>query len=115
MFSILPNLITRLKVLLLTFLVADIEADVIAAAAERKAELLRQAQSFEKEQMPDIAVQIRAQAEGVALDRPLASVSAAVAHLQPPAAPASSEDQTPASASPPPVEASQPGSKKKKA
>jgi hypothetical protein len=109
MFSILPNLITRLKVLLLTFLVADIEADVIAAAAERKAELLRQAQKFEKEHMPDIAVQIRAQAEGVALDRPLGSVSAAVAHLQPNMPPASSGDQAPAPPSLPAGETSPPG------
>ena len=113
MFSILPNLIARLKILLLTFLVAELEADLIAAAAERKAELLRQAGLYEKADMPGVANQLRKQAESIGLDKPLASVAAAVAHLRTDPTPDKVEDSP---LPPPSSEApSQPGSKKKKA
>ena len=82
MFSIFPDLIARLKALVLMFIVADLEADLIAAAAERKAELLRQANQYEHDDLPGIAEQVRKQTEALATDKPLASVTAAIAHLQ---------------------------------
>jgi hypothetical protein len=117
MFSIVPNLIVRLKVLLLTFIVGELEADLIAAAGERKADLLRQADQYEQDKLPSVAAQLRKQAESIAPDRPLASVTAAIAQLQ--ADQGSSESakvstSLPAAA-PTPAESPPPPSKKKKA
>lgn len=82
MFSILPSLIARLKALVLTFIVADLEADLAAVAGERKAELLRQADQYEQSDLPSVAEQLRRQTEAIASEKPLASVTATIAHLQ---------------------------------
>jgi hypothetical protein len=117
MFSIVPNLISRLKALLLTFVVAELEADLIAAAAERKAELLRQANQFEQDNLPSVAEQLRRQTESIAPDKPLASVAATIADLQTDQAlskPADANATLPPSASQA-TESLPPSSKKKKA
>jgi hypothetical protein len=81
MFTILPSLIARLKALVLTFIVADLEADLIAAAAERKAELLRQADQYEQHDLPSVAVQIRKQAATAVPDLFAAGVAQAEVFL----------------------------------
>ncbi len=82
MFSIVPNLITQLKTLLLTFIVAELKAELIVAAAERKAELLRQADRHEQDNLPNLAEQLRNQAEGMVPDKLLGSAAAAFVHLR---------------------------------
>ncbi len=116
MFSIVPNLLARLKALLLTFIVAELEADLIAAAAERKADLLRKADQYQQAKLPGVAEQLRKQTEAIAPDRPLASVAAAIAHLQADQALSTSVDANaplPPSA-PPAAESPPPNAKKKK-
>src|SRR5260370_6798712 len=114
MFSILPHVIARLKALLLPFVVAELEADLIAAAAERKAELLRQANQYEQHDLPTVAEQLRRQAEALAPDKPLASVAAAIAHLQTDPTPGKAADAPLSASGPQSAESPPPSSQKKK-
>jgi hypothetical protein len=92
MLSSFPNLIPRLKTLVLMFIVMELEADLITAAAERKAELLRQANKYEQEDLARVAEQVRNQTEAIAPDKPLVSVAAAIKHLQTDSAPSAPAD-----------------------
>jgi hypothetical protein len=82
MFSIIRALIDRFKVLFVTHAVLELEAELIAIHGERKAELLRHADSYEAEGLQSLAQEMRRQAETLAPAQPLASVVATVAHLQ---------------------------------
>ena len=82
MFSIVYSLIARFKALFVTYAVLDLEADLIAASAERKAELFRRATQYEQEGLSSVAEQLRQQAEAISADKPLGGVLATVAHLQ---------------------------------
>lgn len=54
---------------------ADFDADLIARHAERKAILLRRAARFDDEGLPTVAAELRRQAEGLTLQRPLTTVN----------------------------------------
>jgi hypothetical protein len=82
MFSIIRALIDRFKVLFVTHAVLELEAELIAIHGERKAELLRHADSYEAEGLQSLAQEMRRQAETLAPAQPLGSVVATVAHLQ---------------------------------
>lgn len=81
MFSLIRVLIERLKALFLSHALVDLEADLIALGARRQASLLRQADQFEEGGLSSIALRVREQAAMLAVDRPLASVKAALSHL----------------------------------
>jgi hypothetical protein len=54
MFSIVNSLIARLKALFVMHAALEIEAELIASCAERRAELLRQAKRYEEEGLQGI-------------------------------------------------------------
>jgi hypothetical protein len=82
MFSIVTALIARLKALFVTHAALEIEAELIASCAERRAELLRQAKRYEEEGLQGIAQNLRRQAEDLSVQKPLSSVLPAIAHVQ---------------------------------
>jgi len=82
MFSIVRALMDRFKLLFMTQTVLELQADVIVACADRKADLFRRAERFEEEGLPDIAAYLRQQAEALSTEKPLASVLAVAEHLQ---------------------------------
>ena len=82
MSALFRALTDRLKALFLTEVGLDFEAELLTRDAERRAELLRQAQRYEEEGLHGLAEHLRRRAEALSLDRPLASVLPAVAHLQ---------------------------------
>lgn len=82
MLGLFRALLERVKALFLTTAALDFEAEFVARHAERQAELLRQADRYEEEGLHGIADHLRRRAEGLELDRPLAGVLPAVAHLQ---------------------------------
>jgi hypothetical protein len=81
MFALFRALSERVKALFVTTVALDFEADLFARDAERKAELLRQAQRYDDEGLHGIAEHLRRQAGNLALERPLAGVLPAVDHL----------------------------------
>ena len=70
-----------MKALFITTAALDFEADLLARDAERKAELLRQADRYDAEGLHGIAQHLRQQSEALSLQRPLASVLPSVDHL----------------------------------
>src|SRR5438132_587991 len=72
----------RLKALFIADVGLDFEAELFTRNAERKAELLRQAARYEEEGLLGVAQDLRAQAESMNLQRPLACVLPAAEHLQ---------------------------------
>jgi len=82
MCSIVRAVIDRFKVLFVTHAVLELEAELIAIHGERKAELLRHADSYESEGIQSVAQEMRQKAETLAPDQPLGSVLTAVANLQ---------------------------------
>jgi len=71
----------RLKALFVSDAALDFEAEFVARQADRKAELLRKADELENEGLESVAAELRQRAETLSLDKPLASVSAAIAEL----------------------------------
>ncbi len=67
-------LLDRLKALLLADAALDLQAQALARAAERQAELLRRAAAYENEGLATVAADLREQAEALDLSRPLALV-----------------------------------------
>src|SRR5262249_6261545 len=80
--SIVRSLIDRFRTLFVTHAALELEAELIADFAERKADLLRRAEQYEKEGLTTVATELRRCAEALTPDRPLSSVLAAVAHLR---------------------------------
>jgi hypothetical protein len=81
MLTLFRALSERVKALFVTTVALDFEADLFARDAERKADLLRQAQRYDDEGLPGIAEHLRRQAGTLALERPLAGVLPALDHL----------------------------------
>lgn len=81
MLAFFRALADRLKALFLTDAALDLEAHVLSRAAERKADLLRQAASFEAEGLTLVGSELRQQAAAIDLGRPLAIVLPGVEHL----------------------------------
>jgi hypothetical protein len=82
MFSLFRAIIDRLKAMFATNAAMEFEAEMLAQDAERRAELLRRADRYAQEGLHGIAEQLRRRAEELHLERPLASVLPALAHLQ---------------------------------
>jgi hypothetical protein len=78
---IFKALADRVKALFITDVASDFEAQLVARDAERKAELLRQAQKYQDEGLNGIAQHMRQQTESLGTQRPLASVLPAIEHL----------------------------------
>ena len=72
----------RIKALFVADMALDLEAQLAARQADRQAELLVQAEQHDRHGFPIVAARLRAQAEALGLDRPLASVLPALAHWQ---------------------------------
>jgi hypothetical protein len=81
MLSIFRPLIERVKALFAVSAAQELEADLLLRDAERRAELLRQADRYDAEGLHGIAQHIRQQAEALSLQQPVASVLPAVEHL----------------------------------
>src|ERR1043165_7390512 len=81
MMSFFRALMQRFKNLFMTHAALDLEAELLAQAAERKEALLRRARRYEKEGMNGVALLLRKQADGLSADRPLAGVQATERHL----------------------------------
>jgi hypothetical protein len=82
MIALFRPLIERVKALFAVSAAQELEADLLLRDAERRAELLRQAERYEEEGLHGIAQHLRQQAEQVSVQRPLAAVLPALAHLQ---------------------------------
>lgn len=82
MFSIVNSMIARVKALFVTHAALELEAELTASCAERRAELLRQATRYEDEGLSGIAQHLRKQADELSAQRPGASVLAALAHVR---------------------------------
>ncbi len=72
----------RLKALFIADVASDFEAQLLARDAERKAQLLRQAQKYDDEGLKGVAQHLRQQTQALGVERPLASVLPAIEHLQ---------------------------------
>jgi hypothetical protein len=81
MLGLFRALVERVKAVLVVRAAQEIEADVIAHAAHRKAELLDLAARYEVEGQAEVAGELRAVVGRVDDDRPLAGVLPAVEHL----------------------------------
>ena len=82
MFALFRAVVERVKVLFAVGAAQELEADLLLGDAERRAELLRQAERYEAEGLHGIAQHLRQQAEQVSVQRPLAGVLPALTHLQ---------------------------------
>src|SRR4051812_44997674 len=82
MLSLFRVLTDRVKALFVTAAALELEAEFVARAAGCRARPLRQAPGYDAEGLRGIAQHLRQQAEAAAVERPLAGVLPAVAHLQ---------------------------------
>ena len=74
MLSIFGAVVERLKALFVTSVALELESEFVARDAERRAELLRQADHYDAEGLRGIARNLRQQADALSVERPLASV-----------------------------------------
>src|SRR6266404_8124630 len=81
MFALFRALSNRVKAMFAADAALEFEAEFLARAAERKADLLRQAERYEQEGLRGIALHLRRHAEELSEQRPLASVLPAIDHL----------------------------------
>jgi hypothetical protein len=81
MFSVIRALIARFKAMFVIQAVLELEAELAASCAERRAELFRLADDYDQQGLRITAQDLRQQAESLSAQQPLASVLAAVAHL----------------------------------
>jgi hypothetical protein len=82
MLSIVKAIVARFKTLFVSQACLELEAALVASCAERKAELLRQAQRYEEEVLLGIAQHVRQQAEELSARRPNGSTPASIPHAQ---------------------------------
>ena len=121
MFWLFRSLTDRLKAMFVADVATDFEAQLLARDAERRAELLRQAQRYEDEGLKGVAQEMRQQTESLGTQRPMASVLPAIEFFHSTEAGLFPEDDKPAVAllpapapAVPPVKASLPTIKNKK-
>jgi hypothetical protein len=79
--SFFRALTERFKALFATSAALELESEFLARDAERRAELLRQADRYDAEGLGGIAQHLRRQAETLSLQRPTASVLPAIDHI----------------------------------
>ena len=72
----------RLKALFAADLAATFESQLASRQAQRKAELLRQADRFAQEGLDTVAGDLRDQAEAICIERPLATVLPSIDELR---------------------------------
>jgi hypothetical protein len=82
MIAMFRGLLDRMKALVITTLALDFEAQFAAGQAERKADRLRQANEYERQGLRSVAQDLRQHAEGLSVQRPLATITPAIEHLQ---------------------------------
>ena len=82
MISLFQAISDRLRALFVADVALDLEAQLLSRQADRQAELLVQAEDHDRHGFPAVAARLRAQAEALGLERPLASVLPALAHWQ---------------------------------
>ena len=82
MFQLFHALAARLKALFVANVALDFESELAARHADRKAGLLRQAADFEKENLPEVAAELRQRAAELDLRQPLASILPSIQHWQ---------------------------------
>jgi hypothetical protein len=82
MLAIFRALADRVRALFITHAALDFEAQFIASQAERKADLLRRADAYDREGLPSVAQDLRMQAEALSVQQPLAVVLPAIGHLE---------------------------------
>ena len=82
MLQIFRALTDRLKAMFVANVGLDFESHFLARNAERKAELLRQADVYEKEGLTSVAEELRQLAESISIKQPLASVLPSLDHWQ---------------------------------
>ncbi len=82
MFDAFHALSDRIKALFVADMALDLEAQLVSRQADRQAELLLQAEGHDRHGFPAVAARLRAQAEALGLDRPLAGVLPALEHWQ---------------------------------
>jgi hypothetical protein len=82
MLSIFRAITDRVKALFATTAALELEAEFLTRDAERRAELLRQAERYDAEGLHEVANHLREQAELLTAQRPLASILPALTHLQ---------------------------------
>src|SRR3954469_21665006 len=78
--SLFQTLSERLRALFVADLALEFEAQLLSRQADRRAELLVQAEQHDRHGFPSVAAQLRHLAEALALDRPLAGVLPALEH-----------------------------------
>jgi hypothetical protein len=81
MLSIFRPVIDRLKALFAATAAQELEAEAVGRDAERRAELLRLAERYDREGLPSVARKLRNQAESSNLEEPLAIALPLVRHL----------------------------------
>lgn len=84
MLGIFQAVAGRLKAMFLTHVSLDLEAELLAQDANRKAGLLRQAEHYAAEGLKDVAAELRERAGRLSIDRPLASVLPAIEEFRRP-------------------------------
>ena len=82
MFNLFRLVTDRIKAVFATAAALELEADLLARDAERRAELLRLASRYEAEGLPTVADRLRRQAEATSAEAPAASVLPALDHLR---------------------------------
>jgi hypothetical protein len=81
MLGLFRAVVERVKAVLAVRAAQELEADALAHAAERRAELLELAAKYEADGRTEVAAELRAAVGRVDADRPLVGVLPAVAHL----------------------------------
>jgi hypothetical protein len=81
MLTLFRALLDRLQALFALGAARALEAEALALDAERRAELLRQADRYDAEGLPVVARYLRRQAEALGSQHPLAGVVPAARHL----------------------------------
>jgi|GEM_PF-4092416 len=84
MLGIFQAVAGRLKALFVAHVALDLEAELLAQDASRKAGLLRQADQYAADGLEGVATELRERAGRLSLDRPLAGVLPAVQEFQRP-------------------------------
>src|SRR3954453_9262360 len=78
--SLFQTIADRLRGVFVAALALGCEAPLRSRQADRRAELLVQAEQHDRHGFPSVAAQLRHQAEALSLDRPLAGVLPALEH-----------------------------------
>ena len=74
MIRLIQSVIERVKALFTLDAMLDLEQQFVTRQAERKAQLIREADRYQKEGLTAIAADLRRQAEGLSEQRPLQTV-----------------------------------------